>query len=359
MSLDLETPVPAHTAARRRSRLSRLLTLDTGATLAILLGGILFAALADSRYWTQILQIFVLYSGVAIWTGALVSWAGQMSFGQGAVFGVGAYGAAIAMTNYQISFWVALVLGTVAGVVFSVLFALPALRVSGFYLGFLTISVAIVFPDAVIQLPELTGGIRGISPPVQTFLYEPIVASLTPLVLIIAGFGVFSVLTYATLRRSGLGRQMVTSKESSEAASTLGISPGRVRSIAFLLSGAVCGLAGALYVPVIGYIGTDAFSVDLSMLFFFAVIAGGAGYASGATLGVAVLYLVPNVLLASFSEYRLLAYGVITLAIIALMPSGVVGTIAQRVRSRTRGSASELSEQLHAALRSARTEETR
>src|SRR5699024_11014679 len=99
----------------------------------------------------------------AIWNGALLSRAGQVSFGQGAVLGCGAYGAAVAMVQADVPFWAAALVGTATGMAVSALFALPAFRVSGYYLGFLTLSVAIVFPEAVIELPELTGGIHGIT----------------------------------------------------------------------------------------------------------------------------------------------------------------------------------------------------
>jgi branched-chain amino acid transport system permease protein len=336
-------PAPARTA---RPAL-RLFDWDTTTTLVVLMGGVVLAAAADSRYWSQILQIFVIYSGVAIWNGALMSRAGQVSFGQGAVLGIGAYGCAIAMVKADLPFWVAALVGAVAGTVLSGVFALPALRVSGYYLGFLTLSAAIVFPELIFEMEGLTGGIRGIAPPVEAGLYEPLVGGITPLVLVVAGFAAVSVLSHAWLRRSALGREMVVAKDSPEAAATLGISGGRVRSLAFLISGAVTGLAGAIYVPVIGYVGTDAFTVDLSLLFFFAVIAGGGGYALGATLGVAVLYLLPDVLLASFVEYRLLAYGLITLAIIAFMPAGVVGTIARAVRKRRQKASTDVTGELH------------
>jgi branched-chain amino acid transport system permease protein len=94
-------------------------------------------------------------------------------------------------------------------------------------------------------------------------------------------------------------------------------------------------MAGTLYPPVVGFVSPNAFPLDLSILFFFAIIVGGRGHVLGAVLGVVLLYVVPNILLAQFAQYRLFAYGAIALIIMLLMPKGIIGTLVHwRKRAR-------------------------
>lgn len=302
---------------------------------ALLTLSILFAGAVGSEYWLQVFHLVGIYSVVAILNNVLLGDAGQVSFGQGAVLGVGAYGTAVALSLWGVPFAVAALVGILCGALLGALFALPALRVEGYYLGFVTLAAAVAFSDAIHMFPGITGGIRGIAAPVPS-LRQPVFMSLTLLSLLVLLLGLAAVVLHARLRKIDLGRQMIVAKTSPEAAATLGISAGRVRALSFIISGAVTGLAGALYVPLLGYVGTDAFELDLSIFFFFVVIAGGVGYASGSVVGVALLHIVPQVLLASYVEYRLLIYGATTFLIMLLMPDGVVGTAAKVFTGRPR-----------------------
>ena len=90
-----------------------------------------------------------------------------------------------------------------------------------------------------------------------------------------------------------------------------------------------------LYAVSIAFVSPYAFRVDLSIFFFFSVIVGGSGRLVGPVIGTAILYLVPNALLADLASYRLLAYGAVALVIMLAFPDGVVGTLENARRSAT------------------------
>lgn len=125
---------------------------------------------------------------------------------------------------------------------------------------------------------------------------------------------------------------MRVASASAEAALSLGFSPGHVRSAAFAIAALGTGLAGVLYVPVVGFLSPSAFHLELSIFFFFAVIVGGRGQLLGPILGVWILYLVPNVLMVSLVNYRLIGYGLVALVIMLLFPDGLVGTAESQLR---------------------------
>lgn len=304
---------------------------DAWSAIALIGGSIGVAAAIGSPYWMRVFMITALLAIATIWNNVLMGDAGQISFGQAAVMGAGAYGTAIAMNAWNVPFVFAILAGVLFGAAVGGLFAIPAQRVESYYLGFVTLAAGLAFEPLIRQMSWITGGIRGINATVPS-LKVPFAGALTPLAVIIAFVAIGAVVAQVRLRRSSLGKQMLIAKTSPEAAVTMGINPGRVRALAFIMTGAMTGLAGALYVPVVGYVGADAFNMDLSFLFFFAVIAGGTGYALGSVLGIALLYIVPNVLFASFVQYRLLAYGLVIFLIMMIMPDGLVGRVVSIAR---------------------------
>jgi branched-chain amino acid transport system permease protein len=222
------------------------------------------------------------------------------------------------------------------------LFAAPALRVQSFYLGFVTLSAALVFPEMLVAFSDVTNGINGIAQAVPA-LTTPFLGDLSLISVLVMGLAVLSLCGHSMFRHTALGRRIRVAARSPEAALTMGWSPGRLRFVAFTLVAFGTGLAGVLYLPAIGFVSPYAFRVELSIFFFFSVIVGGSGRLLGPIIGVWVLYLIPNVILADLAAYRLLAYGIISLVIMLLFPDGIVGTIAKLMnRYRVRAKPGEI-----------------
>jgi branched-chain amino acid transport system permease protein len=320
--------------------------------LAAIVASIALPAIGGNHYWTHTFHLVNLYIVVAVLQNMLLADAGQVSFGQGAVFGAAAYTVGIASTLHGIALPWSMLLGLAAAVALGSVFALPALRVQGYYLGFVTLSVAMVFPELLIALNDYTNGVNGISRAVPA-LHVPLVGDLTPLSLLVIALTSATLAGHVALRRTTLGRQMRVAAVSPEAASALGFSPGHARSAAFVIAAFGTGLAGLLYVPVVGFLSPSAFHVELSIFFFFSVIVGGRGRLLGPIVGVWVLYLVPNVLLVDLVNYRLIGYGLVALAIMLAFPDGLVGSIESRMRRRRMSRSADVRVDWIAALTSA------
>lgn len=288
--------------------------------------------LIGNSYWAHTFQLVNLYIAVAVFQNLLFVDAGQKSFGQGAILGVGAYGFAIAYGIHGFSFFVAALAGVLASVVGGLLFALPALRVQGFHLGFVTMSAGIVFPQLVVTLDKWTNGINGISIKIP-WMTDPLFLGFSLAGLLAAVFPMIALALHYALRQSRLGRRMRVAAASPEAAQSLGVKPGLMRCIAFIIACAGTGVAGALYGPTVGFVNPSSFNIELSFVFFFAVVVGGRGQLLGPIIGIWIVFILPNVLLVGLVEYRLLIYGCLTLAFVLLFPDGVVGSIERRRRA--------------------------
>src|SRR5258706_7039830 len=127
-------------------------------------------------------------------------------------------------------------------------------------------------------------------------------------------------------------------KDSEVAAESVGLNPVAIKALAFALSAACAGLAGALFAPLAGFVTPSTFAFLQSILFVLAVIVGGAGTLAGPLVGAAIVVLLPEVL-AGLAEYRLLFFGALMLAVLWLAPEGIVGEVQKWVRRR-RGSIS-------------------
>jgi branched-chain amino acid transport system permease protein len=306
--------------------------------IALVIGSIAIPALVGNPYWTHNFTIVSLFITVAVLQNLLLSDAGQVSFGQGAIFGAAAYTTGIVSGLWGYPFAVGFISGLGASIVMGLLFAAPALRVQSFYLGFVTLSAALVFPEMLVAFSDVTNGINGIALRIPA-LTSVVFAGLSWIAIMSMVLAVISLLFHAWFRTTALGRTMRVAAVSPEAALTLGASPGQLRFIAFTIAAVGTGIAGVLYAVSIAFVSPYAFRVDLSIFFFFSVIVGGSGRLIGPVVGTAILYLVPNALLADLASYRLLAYGAVALIIMLLFPDGVVGTIERalkRYRGRTR-----------------------
>lgn len=283
-------------------------------------------SIVGNAYWVHTFQLVNIYIAVAIFQNFLFVDAGQKSFGQGVILGLGAYVAAIFFGLHEYSFAVAGLIGLFAAFLGGLLFALPALRVQYFHLGFVTLSAAIVFPQLLMSMDKWTNGINGISVSIPWIHEEPI-AGISLLSFFVALYPMLALGIHYAIRRSRLGRQMRIAAVSPEAARTLGIRPGVMRFLAFIIAAIGTGVAGLLYLPTVSFVSPQGFNVELSFVFFFAVVVGGRGQMLGPIVGMWIVFILPNILLAQFVEYRLLIYGILTLVTVMLFPDGIVGTI--------------------------------
>jgi len=320
-------PAASFTSDRQQLAIGILLILLTG----------LGPSLLGNSYWEHTFQLVNIYIAVAVLQNLLFVDAGQKSFGQGAILGLGAYGLAIASGLNGLPLGLGLAAGVLAAAAGGLLFALPALRVQGFHLGFVTMSAAIVFPQLLNQLDGFTRGLNGISMAIPGLAAGP-APGLSWLTLLVTAVPVAALLGHYGLRQLPLGRRMRIAAESPEAARSLGIRPGIMRSLAFVIASVGTGICGLLYVPTVGFIAPQGFLIELSFVFFFAVVVGGRGQLLGPIIGIWIVFILPTVFLVKLVEYRPLVYGLLTLGVVILFPDGVVGSLeAWRRRRRQRG----------------------
>lgn len=173
----------------------------------LIIASIFVPAMAGSAYWAHNFLVVSLFVGVAVLQNILLSDAGQVSFGQGAVFGLAAYMVGIVSELWSQGYAIGSLAGLGAAILLGLLFALPALRVQGYYLGFVTLSAAVVFPQMLVALNDITNGINGITVTVPA-LTAGIGFGLSAISLLVAAAAIAALWFHAAFRCTRTGRGM-------------------------------------------------------------------------------------------------------------------------------------------------------
>ena len=302
------------------------------ALLALVFAGALGFTWVANSYYVFVMATLALTAIVGIGLNVLLGLTGQVSFGHVGFYAIGAYTVAILMVKLGLPFLVALPAAIGLSAATGALLALPALRVRGPYLAMVTIAFGFVVEHSIVEWEEVTGGQNGIMgvPKPKPFGFE-----LGERGIAIAAILVVALLVYAfwRLSRSSWGSAMRAVKDSEVAAESVGLNPVAIKALAFTVSAACAGLAGALFAPLSGFVTPSTFAFLQSILFVLVVMVGGAGTVSGPLVGAAIVVVLPE-FLAGLAEYRLLIFGALMLAVLWVAPEGIVGEVLRLLGRR-------------------------
>ncbi len=242
---------------------------------------------------------------------------GQLSLGQAAFMGLGAYSSALMTTALHWPFWAVLPASVVAPVLFALLIGVPTLRLSGVYLAIATIGLGEVLRAVYLNV-DLFGGALGLSGIPERaddlMIYGLLFAAIAALWLV---------------ARSGIGRAMEAMREDETAAAVMGVNLARYRMGALLASAVLAGLAGCLNAHVSSFIGPAEYGFEPAVTILSFALLGGIGTPLAPVLGACVLTLLPE-LLRGVSDLRLVLNGVIIVVAVLFLPRGLLPWRARR-----------------------------
>jgi branched-chain amino acid transport system permease protein len=282
---------------------------------------------------------------VAIGSGwnIIAGYTGQVSFGDAAFFGTGAYAAGLLAAKFGISAWWGLPLGGLMAVVIAFPFGWICFRLRGAYFALATLALNEVLRHVATIWESLTGGMVGILI-MQTFV------SKVPYYYIALGIAVLSIVTVEIVTRSRWGYYFVSIRENQDTAESIGIDTHYYKMISLSLAAFLTGIAGSLYMNYMGFIDPSiVFSLhDISIMAILVGIVGGVSTVYGPAVGAFIMVAVSEVfrtggfgLLESLSKAtgspfmaqvtsyvkaaHVLSFGILVVLVILFLPNGIVG----------------------------------
>lgn len=284
----------------------------------------------------------VVFGIAASGLGFLWGQVGEVNIAHGAIFGVGAYTAAIAQQEHGLGLVPALGIALLTGAVAAFVVALPSLRTRGHYFVILTFAIGQVAVVTAGRLESVTGGLDGIT--VLAGSQEVLGLELSDrkhLYIVSVGVAVLVLLALLVTIRSSWGATLRGIRENEDLAAALGTPVIRHRILGFVVSGAVGAVGGVLYAYNVRFIAPSLFSVESSIFFLLMVLLGGRRYLFGPVLGAIVYVFLPHFIFLS-PERSQMVLGLVLVAMILVLPNGVfsLGGIARRALARARGGSS-------------------
>lgn len=246
---------------------------------------------------------------------------GYASFGNSVFYGLGSYGVAIAMVQWDLPFAVGLIFGVVLAVGFALLLGVPVLRLKGHYFAIATLALAQVMSAIVSNISLAGQNIGLVLPPLNNdyLFYE-----------LSLGLLVIATLTVFWLTRSRFGFGLIAIRENEEGAAVMGVNTTLCKVLAFALSGIFTALAGGIHAYWITFIDPEsAFDIGINVKMIIMAVFGGPGTVFGPVLGAFVLSAVSELLSSEVTNVAGLFFGVVVVVAVVLMPRGVADVMRQ------------------------------
>ncbi len=264
-----------------------------------------------------------IYVILAIGYNIALGYCGMVTFSAAALFGVGAYASAVAITRYGMPFGVGVLCGILVSSLVSLVVSIPAIKVKGDYLALVSIGVLEIMQQIMIGWQSATGGSVGFNVARWKILGLPL--DLRGKYYAIFVVMVLCLVFQRNLVKSRWGRDFKAMRDNEITAGGLGINYPLYRVFGFLFSAGLSGLAGAVYASFIGYLSPDSFGFSFSLFVLLMVVVGGSGTLSGPVIGAAIATIIPEFFNAS-PDLKQIVYGLLLVVLTQVLPGGLVGT---------------------------------
>lgn len=263
----------------------------------------------------------------------LVGMAGQISLGQAAFVGVGAYTVTVLVADAGMDFALASVIAVVVSAFVGLLVGLPSLRLKGVYVALSSIGIAIVFPSIIQSMSDITGGTAGkslmmriVPPPGLTSAQWVYLVSI--LVVIVA------FVLVRNIKESRMGYALRAIRDNQLVSETFGVQAGRAKLVCFMISAGLAGAAGCLFALQRQFVSPADFGLLKSIDYFVGMAVGGQSSVMGAAVGGVFLEYAPQVIREIGLDRLLtpLIYGVLLVIVMISFRHGIAGAIDAALR---------------------------
>ena len=317
---------------------TQLKRIVTGVVLVALVALPIFE---PHQFVLHMLSLVAISATAALGLQLLLGFSGQLSIGQAAFYGIGAYASGLLSVKLGFPFFAAFfAAGVIAAVVSLVM--VPITRLTGASLAVATLGFSILVYLLIKNEEWLTGGSFGLMGIPRASLFGYVLRSPAYAYLLCVAVAAVVYFSLLRLQRSRFGRAINAIRQNEDAARACGVKVTLLKSQCFVIAAFVAGLAGSLYAHQVRYLAPTDFTFWKSVEILIMVVIGGVGSLAGAVLGAAVVVGLPEIL-REIGDYRMLVFGAILMATMLFGEGGLAALGA----ALTRGASAMLMRTMH------------
>lgn len=283
------------------------------------------------EYLINLSILFCIYGMLALSLNLVVGMTGLLSLAQAAFYGIGAYAAAIGMTKLGLGFFTTVLLGIAVNGVLALIVGKILSRFQGDYYAIVSAGLSIIVFSVLLNWKDLTNGPLGIfgiaKPEVMGY---PLSSNLEFLLLCLAAV-VLSYIFYRMVDLSSFGRTLKALREDEQLTLSFGYHTKYYKSIIFVVSAAMSGIAGAMFASYIAFIDPSTFQLKEGIFLFTIIIVGGLSSALGSVIGALILISLPEILrfvglpYETAAQMQQIIYGGMLVLMMIIKPQGLFG----------------------------------
>jgi branched-chain amino acid transport system permease protein len=291
---------------------------------------VLFPLVLSNPYYLNVANIIGINTIIVVGLTLLIGYAGQVSLGHAAFYGIGAYTSAILTVTYGFNPWLALVLAALVTGSIAFIIGTPTLKLHGHYLVMATLGFNLIANIIIVQCDSVTGGPSGFPGVPPLAIGSWVFDSDIKMYCLIWSMAFIGIVLGLNLSMSRVGRGLRALHSGESAANCMGVPASKYKVKMFVLSAVFASVAGSLYAHYLSFVSPKTFDIFFSVELVTMVIVGGMGSIWGGLFGSAFLTSLPH-LLSSLDEYKDIFYGFILVVILIFTPEGFIPGILQKL----------------------------
>ena len=274
-------------------------------------------------HYTTLMIFIGISTMVTVGLCLLMGYTGQVSLGQAAFYGLGAYFSAVLSKTYGVNPWLAMLIAAIATGAFAYVVGYPILRLRGNYLAMATLGLGLIMWILFGQLSQFTGGPDGMAGIPYLSIGGFVFDTSFKRYFLVWFFCLAILFISQNIVRSRSGRALRAIHGSEAAAESIGINVARFKVKIFVLSAVYASLAGSLFVHHLRFVSPQPFDFLASVKFVVMAVIGGLASIWGAIFGAGTTRILSDELLLGFGEWDIVAYGAILVIVMIFMPEGL------------------------------------
>ncbi len=292
----------------------------------------------SNNYYLSVLVVIGIHTTVVVGLCLLMGYAGQISLGHAAFYGLGAYTSGILTSTYNISPWLAILAGAMGTGIVAYIMGIPIFRLKEHYLALATLGLGLIIHVVFMEEVELTGGPSGLSKGIPYLAIGNIVFNTDfKYYFLVWTVALLAIILANNVVHSRIGRALRSIHGSEIAAQSLGVDTGKFKLQVFALSAVYASIAGSLYAHYITFISPSPFGLMTSIQFVVMAVVGGLSNIWGPILGVTgvtvltegLKSIVPQLIPQAGGEYEIVVFGLILVIIMIFLPEGLTSGVVR------------------------------